>query len=75
MQTITLQIENSIFDKFSWLLKHFSKNEIKIVNDIDLKKLSHDDFDFISENKLAEMKESTQNYKSGNQDDFEEYKV
>lgn len=38
MQTIRLQIENSIFDKFSCLLKHLSKNEIKIVNDIDFKK-------------------------------------
>lgn len=34
MQTITLQVENNIFDKFSWLLNHFSKNEIKKVNKV-----------------------------------------
>ena len=75
MQTITLQIENNIFNKFKWLLEHFSKNEIKIVNDIDLKKLSQDDFDFVREDELNDMKKSTQDYKSGNSDDFEEYKV
>ena len=75
MQTITLQIENNIFDKFSWLLKHFSKNEIKIVNDIELKKLSQDDFDFVSEDELLKMKKSTLDYKNGMSADFEEYKV
>ena len=75
MQTITLQIDNNIFDKFSWLLKHFSKNEIRIINDIDLKKLSQDNFDFVSTDELTEMKESIQDYKNGNRNDFEEYKV
>ena len=32
MQTITLKIENSISDKFLWLLKHFSQNEVKILD-------------------------------------------
>ena len=31
MQTITLKIEDSVSDKFLWLLKHFSKNEIEIL--------------------------------------------
>jgi len=31
MQTITLQIQDTIFDKFFWLLNHFTKNEIKIL--------------------------------------------
>jgi len=31
MQTITLKLEDSVSDKFLWLLKHFSKNEIEIL--------------------------------------------
>ena len=75
MQTITLKLEDSISDKFLWLLNHFSKNEIKIVNDIDCKKLSQDDFDFISTEELESMKKSAQDYRDGNSDNFEEYKV
>ncbi|MCK5719791.1 MAG: hypothetical protein KAH84_07565 [Thiomargarita sp.] len=32
MQTITLKIEDSINEKFLWLLNHFSKNEIEILD-------------------------------------------
>ena len=31
MQTVTLQINDNIFEKFFWLLNHFTKNEIKIL--------------------------------------------
>ena len=31
MQTITLKLEDAISDKFLWLLNHFSKNEIEIL--------------------------------------------
>jgi len=31
MQTITLKIEDNISDKFLWLIDHFSKNEVKIL--------------------------------------------
>ena len=31
MQTITLKLEDGISDKFLWLLNHFSKNEIEIL--------------------------------------------
>ncbi|QKF66823.1 hypothetical protein AVENP_1269 [Arcobacter venerupis] len=31
MKTITLKIEDAVNDKFLWLLEHFSKNEIKIL--------------------------------------------
>jgi hypothetical protein len=31
MQTVTLAIEDNINDKFLWLLNHFSKNEVKIL--------------------------------------------
>jgi hypothetical protein len=31
MQTITLKIEDSINDQFLWLLNHFPKHEIKIL--------------------------------------------
>ncbi len=31
MQTITLKVEDSISDKFLWLLNHFSKNEVEIL--------------------------------------------
>jgi len=35
MRTITLQIDDSIKDKFLWLLQHFSKDEIKILEQSD----------------------------------------
>ncbi|KOR32008.1 hypothetical protein TI05_09990 [Achromatium sp. WMS3] len=31
MKTLTLKIDDSINDKFTWLLKHFSQDEIKIL--------------------------------------------
>ena len=31
MQTVTLKIEDSISDKFLWLLDHFNQKEIKIL--------------------------------------------
>ncbi len=31
MQAVTLSIDDGIYDKFFWLLKHFSKNEINIL--------------------------------------------
>lgn len=31
MQTITLQVEDKVYDKLFWLLKSFSKNEIAIL--------------------------------------------
>lgn len=35
MKTVTLKIDNSIYEKFFWLLAHFSKNEIQILEQSD----------------------------------------
>ena len=32
MQTITLKLEDGISDKVLWLLKHFDKSELEILN-------------------------------------------
>ena len=32
MQTVTLKLEDSISDKFLWLLSHFDKQEISIID-------------------------------------------
>jgi len=32
MQTVTLKLEDSISDKFLWLLSHFDKKEISIID-------------------------------------------
>ena len=37
MQTITLKVEDSVTDKFLWLLNHFSKNEIEILEKTNYK--------------------------------------
>ncbi|RKZ50952.1 MAG: hypothetical protein DRR16_12460 [Candidatus Parabeggiatoa sp. nov. 3] len=42
MQTITLKIDDSINEKFCWLLNHFSKNEIKILEQYEY--ISDDDY-------------------------------
>jgi len=42
LQTITLKIDDSINEKFFWLLNHFSKNEIKILEQSEY--MSDDDY-------------------------------
>jgi hypothetical protein len=42
MKTVTLRVDDSINDKFLWLLKHFSSNEIKILEQSDY--ISDDDY-------------------------------
>jgi len=32
MQTVTLQVQDNTYDRFVWLLNHFSANEIKILD-------------------------------------------
>jgi len=73
MQTVTLNIDDSVFDKFQWLISHFSKNEIDIVNEIDALKLPIQDFDYISHEQMSELTKISSKYKNGNKDDFEEY--
>lgn len=73
METITLKINESVFDKFQWLLSHFSKNEIDIVNEIDTAKLSIKDFDYVSNETLSALKMASNDFKNGKRDDFAEY--
>ena len=75
MQTVTLKVDDSIFDKFKWLISHFSKNEIDIVNEIDATKLSLKDFDYISDEEMLKLKQISSDYKNDKKDDFEEYVV
>jgi len=42
MKTVTLRVDDSINDKFLWLLKHFSSNEIKILEQSDY--ITDDDY-------------------------------
>lgn len=35
MKTVTLKIDNSIYEKFCWLLAHFSKDELQILEQSD----------------------------------------
>lgn len=37
MQTITLKIEDNISEKFLWLLKHFTKKEVTILDQTEFK--------------------------------------
>ncbi len=75
MQTVTLKVDDSVFDKFQWLISHFSKNEIDIVNEIDATKLSLKDFDYISDEEMLKLKQISSDYKNDKKDDFEEYVV
>ncbi len=45
MRTITLQIDDSISEKFLWLLDRFSRDEIKILEPIE-QSLSLDELDW-----------------------------
>jgi len=31
MQTVTLQVQDDTYDKFLWLINHFSKQEVKVL--------------------------------------------
>jgi len=31
MQTVTLQVQDNTYDKFIWLLEHFSKHEVTVL--------------------------------------------
>ncbi len=73
METITLKINESVFDKFQWLISHFSKNEIDIVNEIDVAKLSMKDFDYLSNETLSALKIASNDFKNGQREDFVEY--
>ena len=75
MQTVTLKVDDSVFDKFKWLISHFSKNEIDIVNEIDATKLSLKHFDYISDEEMLKLKQISSDYKNDKKDDFEEYVV
>jgi len=37
MQTITLKVEDSISEKFLWLLNHFTKKEVTILDQTEFK--------------------------------------
>lgn len=37
MQTITLKIDDKVSEKFFWLLNHFSKNEVTILDQTEFK--------------------------------------
>jgi len=73
METITLSINDTVFSKFQWLISHFSKDEVNIVNEIDVLKFPQNNFDYISTEKMNELNKISKDYKSGNRDDFEEY--
>lgn len=33
MHTLTLKIEDDVYDKFSWLLQHFKGSEVQIIDE------------------------------------------
>ncbi|CAA6810932.1 MAG: Unknown protein [uncultured Campylobacterales bacterium] len=65
MKTITIKIEDTIYDKFKWLLSHFTKDEAYIV----------EDFDYISKEDIHKLEKISNEYKNGNRNDFEEYSL
>ncbi|KIM07926.1 MAG: hypothetical protein KU38_10270 [Sulfurovum sp. FS08-3] len=69
MPTITLQVNDNVYEKFQWLLSHFHKDEIDIMHP------SKEEFDYISDEKMQELKNISNNYKSGKKDEFVEYKL
>lgn len=74
MKTITLHVDERVFDKFQWLLSHFKNDEIRLVGEADRKNLSEDEVDeHISAQELSALKEVSARYKSGDTSEFEEY--
>lgn len=76
MQSLTINIYNeSLTEKVIWLLEHFKDDGLEIVsksnNEIDASKLSPKDFDYISDEKMEELKQISSDYKNGKKDDFQ----
>ncbi|MEI6328889.1 MAG: hypothetical protein WCP16_06630 [Pseudanabaena sp. ELA645] len=63
MRTITLQIDDSVSDKFLWLLDRFSKDEIKILDQSDY--VSDDEY-------LRGIEGIVQNIKAGRAEPIEQ---
>ena len=42
MQTVTLQVQDGIYDKFLWLINNFSKQDVKVLD--QSKYISDDDY-------------------------------
>ena len=64
MKTITLKIEDNVNEKFIWLLNHFSKNEIQILEETEY--ISDDEYlkslKGMEESILKASNESIKNY-------------
>jgi len=75
MHTVTLMVNESVFDKFQWLISQFSKKDIVIVDEIDPTKLPINHFDYISKEEMSEINQCVEDYKNGKRDDYVEYVV
>ena len=64
MRMVTLKIEDNISDKFLWLLNHFNKNEIEVIENSSYK--NDDEYlksiKGMEESIIKASKEPTQNY-------------
>lgn len=58
MQTVTLQVDDTTYDKFFWLLSHFSKDEVKV---LDQSKYISDDEYLRSMDGMAESIQAARN--------------
>ncbi len=64
MQTVTLKVEDDVYEKFTWLLNHFSKNEVEVID--ETKYMNDDDYlrsiKGMEESIIQAMNEPTENY-------------
>lgn len=58
MQTVTLQVDDTTYDRFFWLLSHFSKDEVKV---LDQSKYISDDEYLRSMDGMAESIQAARN--------------
>lgn len=58
MQTVTLQVDDTTYDRFFWLLSHFSKDEVKV---LDQSKYISDDEYLRSIDGMAESIQAARN--------------
>ena len=58
MKTVTLRIDDSVNEKFIWLLEHFSSSEVKILEQSDY--LSDDEYLRSIEGMTKSIKEARQ---------------
>ncbi len=78
MRTVSLKIEDSVYDKVMYLLKLFPQKDVKIIQErvieeIDVVNLPKNHFDYMSEKELEDIDKLSKMIKDGDLSEFDDF--